>query len=75
MNVLPGWLRAVGQALPLTHSLELLRRSLLLGEGPAQLGGELLALGLLTAVLLPLGLLACHLAITIARVDGSLSHY
>ena len=75
VDVLPSWLRALGQALPLTHALELLRRSLLLGEGLAQLGGELLALALLTAVLLPLGLLACHLAITIARVDGSLSHY
>ena len=73
--VLPGWLRLVGQALPLTHALELLRRSLLLGEGFAQLGGELLTLAALTVVLLPLGLLACHLAIYIARVDGSLSHY
>jgi hypothetical protein len=26
-------------------------------------------------VLLPLGLLACHTAIQIARTDGSLSHY
>lgn len=75
INVLPGWLRFVGQALPLTHSLELLRRSLLLGEGFAQLGGELLLLAGLTVILLPIGLLACHIAINIARVDGSLSHY
>jgi ABC-2 type transport system permease protein len=74
-NVLPGWLREVGQALPLTHALELLRRSLLRGEGMAELGGELAALIALTVVLLPLGLLACHLAIRIARTDGSLSHY
>lgn len=75
VDVLPGWLRTLGQLLPLTHSLELLRRSLLLGEGFSQLGGELLSLAALTAVLLPLGLLACHVAINIARVDGSLSHY
>jgi ABC-2 type transport system permease protein len=75
VGVLPSWLRLLGQALPLTHSLELLRRSLLLGEGFAQLGGELLVLCALTLVLLPAGLLACHLAINIARVDGSLSHY
>jgi len=74
-NVLPGWLREVGQVLPLTHALELLRRSLLRGEGMAELGGELAALIALTLVLLPLGLLACHLAIRIARTDGSLSHY
>ncbi len=75
VDVLPGWLRSVGQALPLTHSLELLRRSLLLGEGFAELGGELLSLALLTAVLVPIGLVACQVAINIARVDGSLSHY
>jgi ABC-2 type transport system permease protein len=75
VGVLPGWLRVVGQALPLTHALELLRRSLLLGQGFAELWGELLILLGLTLVLLPLGLLACHLAIQIARTDGSLSHY
>jgi len=75
VHVLPGWLNQLAQLLPLTHALELLRRSLLLGEGLAQLGGELLALIGLTAVLLPLGLLACHLAIRVAQTDGSLSHY
>jgi ABC-2 type transport system permease protein len=75
MSVMPDWLRTISQALPLTHALELIRRSLLNGEGWAELRGELLALSLLTAVLFPLGLLACRLAIHIARTDGSLSHY
>lgn len=75
VGVLPEWLRLAAQALPLTHALELLRRSLLRGEGIAQLWGELLALTLLTAVLLPLGMLACSLAIRVARTDGSLSYY
>ena len=75
MSVLPGWLRAIGQALPLTHALELIRRSLLQGQGWAELQGELLTLIGLTAVLLPLGLLACALAVRVARTDGSLSHY
>lgn len=73
--VLPGWLRLAGQALPLTHALELLRRSLLLGEGVAQLWSELLILVALTLVLLPLGVICCNVAIQIARTDGSLSHY
>jgi len=73
--VLPSWLNLIGQLLPLTHALELLRRSLLRGEGFAQLGGELAILGALTLVLLPLGVLACQLAIRVARTDGSLSHY
>jgi ABC-2 type transport system permease protein len=75
VDVLPSWLRLIGQLLPLTHALELLRRSLLLGEGFAELWGELLMLAGLTLVLLPLGVLACHLAIRVARTDGSLSHY
>ncbi|HEX9371283.1 MAG TPA: ABC transporter permease [Roseiflexaceae bacterium] len=75
MNVLPGWLRALAQALPLTHALELMRRSLLNGEGWAELQGEMLTLIGLTALLLPLGLLACALAVRVARMDGSLSHY
>jgi ABC-2 type transport system permease protein len=75
LSVMPDWLRTISQALPLTHALELIRRSLLNGEGWAELHGELLILIALTAVLFPLGLLACRLAIRIARTDGSLSHY
>jgi ABC-2 type transport system permease protein len=75
MSVLPGWLRAFAQLLPMTHTLELLRRSLLNGEGWAELRGELLILAALTVLLFPLGLLACRLAIRVARTDGSLSHY
>src|SRR5205085_1841943 len=75
VNVLPSWLNLIGQLLPLTHALELLRRSLLRGEGFAQLGGELAILAGLTLLLLPLGLLACQLAIRVARTDGSSSHY
>ena len=75
VSVLPDWLRLIGQALPLTHALELIRRALLRGEGFEQLWGELLALSILTVVLLPLGLLACRLAIRIAQTEGSLSHY
>ncbi len=75
IGVLPEWLRLVGQALPLTHALELLRRSLLLGEGLTQLWRELLILILITLIILPLGTVACNLAIRIARTDGSLSHY
>lgn len=74
-SVLPDWLRAASQLLPLTHALELMRRSLLNGEGLATLGGPFLALLLLTAALLPAGLYACHLAVRIAQTDGSLSQY
>lgn len=73
--VLPGWLQAVGQVLPLTHALELIRRSVLMGEGIDTLQGPLLSLAVLTAVMLPVGLWACHQAVRIAQTDGSLSQY
>jgi ABC-2 type transport system permease protein len=71
--VLPDGLRVLAQALPLTHALELIRGSVLLGQGPADLWPSLLALGGMTAVLLPASLLACSAAVRIARTDGSLS--
>ncbi len=75
VTVLPGWLQAIGQLLPLTHALELIRRSMLQGEGIQELWGPFIALVVLTAILLPLGLWACHRAVQIAQTDGSLSQY
>jgi ABC-2 type transport system permease protein len=74
-SVLPGWLQAAGQLLPLTQALELIRRAALEGEGIATLWGPFLILAALTAVLMPLGLWACHRAVRIAQTDGSLSQY
>jgi len=75
VSVLPGWLQVIGQVLPLTHALELIRRSVLNGEGIETLWGPFLSLTLLTAVLLPLGLWACSRAVRLAQTDGSLSQY
>ncbi len=74
-SVLPGWLGAIGQLLPLTHSLELIRRSVLNGEGLDTLLGPFLALLALAVLLLPIGLWACHVAVRIAQTDGSLAEY
>jgi ABC-2 type transport system permease protein len=74
-TVLPGPLQAVSQALPLTPALEIMRRALLLGDGIDALAGPLVHLCLLTAIYLPLGVIACHVAVRIAQRDGSLSTY
>ncbi len=74
-SVLPSWLQTVGQALPLTHALELIRRSVLRGEGIETLWGPFLSLAGLTAVMLPIGLWACDRAVRMAQTDGSLSQY
>jgi ABC-2 type transport system permease protein len=73
VSVLPDALGLAAQAVPLTHAVELLRRSLLAGDGVTELQDELLALLMITAVLMPLGLGACRLALRVARTDGSLS--
>lgn len=74
-SVLPAGLQLVGQVLPMTHALDVLRRVVLLGQGLDQVGGGLVALVVLSAVYVPLGLVACAGAIRVARTDGSLSHY
>jgi len=74
-DVLPAWLQAAGDFLPLTHALELVRRAALGGEGLTTLWAPLFALIGLTAVLLPLGLFACHVAVRLAQTDGTLSQY
>jgi ABC-2 type transport system permease protein len=72
IDVLPGGLRALSQAIPLTHALEIERGALLLGQGFAELWQELAVLAAMAAVLLPLGLAACRVALGVARNDGSL---
>jgi ABC-2 type transport system permease protein len=74
-DVLPSWLQAAGNALPLTHALELVRRSALQGAGFDALWPSFIALVVLTSILVPLGLFACHLAVRVAQTDGSLSQY
>jgi ABC-2 type transport system permease protein len=73
VSVLPGPLRVAAEAVPLTHAAELLRRSLLAGDGVAEVRHELLALLAITTVFMPLGLAACRLALRVAQTDGSLS--
>lgn len=75
VTVLPGWLRAVGSLLPLTHALALLRGALLVGVGPAELRSSLLALMIFAGLLAPVGAGTFAFALRRARIDGSLSHY
>lgn len=75
VTVLPGWLRAVGRLLPLTHALAVLRGALLVGAGPGDLRRSLLALLVFAGVLAPVGAGMFAYALRRARIDGSLSHY
>lgn len=75
VEVMPGWLQAVSQALPITHALHGIRRALLAGAGIADVAADLRTLLVFAVVLVPLGLGAFALALRRARVEGSLVHY
>jgi len=75
VSVLPAWLREIGQLLPLTHALAVLRCALLVGAGPAALAHSFAALAIFAGLLAPIGSGVFAFALRRARVDGSLSHY
>lgn len=74
-TVLPDQLRALAQLLPLTHALELIRRSVSTGASLTELAGPFTALLILAVSLAVLGTLALSAALEIARRDGTLSQY
>jgi len=73
--VLPGWLRFFSRLLPVTWSLDGIRASLFKGAGFSSLWDEFLALAVIAAVLVPLGLFLFALAVRHARRTGSLVKY
>jgi ABC-2 type transport system permease protein len=75
ISVLPDPLQAIGKLLPLTHALEIIRRALLTGATVTDLLPSFIALVVLTAALIPVGVVGCAIAVRIARTDGSLSQY
>ncbi|MHB1411763.1 MAG: ABC transporter permease [Thermoleophilia bacterium] len=75
ISVLPGWLRGVSYAFPITYSLEAIRLSLLKGAGFATVGGDLIALVIFSAITLPVSLVIFRYAVARAKKDGSLSYY
>ncbi len=75
VTVLPPWLASLGQWLPLTHALEVLRRGLLTGAAPTDVSGSLSALGAFAVAISVLGGGLFAWALRRARVDGSLSQF
>ncbi|WP_448205762.1 ABC transporter permease [Azospirillum sp. sgz302134] len=53
---MPGWAQAVGEVLPLTHFLRIVRGILLKGNGPAEIAGEVASLLVFLAVVTVLAL-------------------
>lgn len=75
IEIMPDWLQAVANLLPITYALRAMRLALLQGASWPALGADLLALVAFTVVLFPLSLLVFRYAVQRARREGSLAHY
>jgi ABC-2 type transport system permease protein len=76
LSDMPGWLAAVGGALPITHSLELLRSVLLEGGSVGNLWGNggLIPASISSIAWLGLGVASFKLGERFAKRRGTLSH-
>lgn len=74
VSLLPWPLQMVSWLLPLTHALRGVRASLL-GAPLASVASDALWLAVATAILVPLGLVSLRLALTRAKIEGTLSSY
>jgi ABC-2 type transport system permease protein len=70
--VFPGWLRTVAKWVPLTYTLEVVRKSLMVGSSFSVLSRDLFILGLFALFLLPLGLFLFQWGFREARKQGNL---
>lgn len=75
IEVLPESLQIISRALPITYSLDAMRKALLLGSGVEGVARELGILVVFALALLPLGLLAFRHALRQARREGTLGQF
>lgn len=75
VEIMPGWLQAVANLLPITYALRAMRLALLQGASWAELAPDLIVLAAFAVVLFPLSLLVFRYAVQRARAEGSLTHY
>lgn len=75
ISVLPAWLLKFSYLLPITHSLEGMRMSLLKGASLFEIFPNVLALLAFTVVTLPLSVAIFRYAVNQAKRDGSLTQY
>lgn len=75
VELLPPLLRRVSVALPHTHALIALRKTVMVHAGFREVKSQILALLVITALTFPIGLAVFQWGFNRARVDGSLSEY
>lgn len=75
ITILPDWMKAISEWVPMTHALQALRLSLLSNASFADIARHLYFLGGFTLVIWPMGIIAFSLALQKSKEDGSLGHY
>jgi ABC-2 type transport system permease protein len=75
LEVMPDWMRHVSQVIPLTYALDALRLTMLKGYSIPMVAAPIVTLSAMTAVLLPLSLVAFAAAVRRGRKEGTLMHY
>jgi len=75
LTVLPTVLQKISYLLPITYSLNGLRKVLLTGSGLSAVAGDIFALFVFSVLLLPAGLILFNLAVKKVKLDGTLGHY
>ena len=74
-KLLPHGIQWISGWLPMSWSLQVVRGALLKGQSFGELAGPIGRLAILTAVLVPAGLLGARVAIRKAKREGSLVQY
>lgn len=74
-TVLPEWLQAVAEWIPIKHAIHGLQLAIHQGASLGALSRELLILGAFAVLLVPLGLWGWQWALRRARIEGSLAQY
>jgi len=75
IKVLPVWIKWISYLLPITYSLEGLRKSIITSAPFSEILPSILALSVFAVVFFPLSLYLFRLALKKAKKDGTLIHY
>jgi ABC-2 type transport system permease protein len=74
-TILPEWMKSISKWIPMSHSLESLRATLLAGAGFDVVGHHLIFLAVFTVIVWAVGIFAFRIALRQTQQDGSLGHY
>jgi len=75
ISILPGWVQRISRFLPITYSLEGMRKAMLLGSSIKDIWPDISALILFSVIFLPLSIWGFKFAINKAKKQGSLIYY